>query len=203
MWRLRIDAGGECHIRTPQVSACAGPGIGGEAAALVACSYSVPSPAITGYAHENDRSAPPPDAHGDGERRTRDGVGLQASFNAPYGACPECVGLGTKKEVDAELVVPVVDGVIVREVRLVGEDGYLVNLVADVQATYSGGSHAPSLSLQQGANLAAVPVADPSITNARELASATGANSVIRLGQASGRFEAFVPDGDSCLWEPF
>jgi excinuclease ABC subunit A len=28
------------------------------------------------------------------------------SFNAPYGACPECVGLGTKKEVDAELVVP-------------------------------------------------------------------------------------------------
>jgi excinuclease ABC subunit A len=28
------------------------------------------------------------------------------SFNAPYGACPECTGLGTKKEVDAELIVP-------------------------------------------------------------------------------------------------
>lgn len=28
------------------------------------------------------------------------------SFNAPYGACPECSGLGTKKEVDAELIVP-------------------------------------------------------------------------------------------------
>lgn len=28
------------------------------------------------------------------------------SFNAPYGACPECTGLGTKKEVDPELVVP-------------------------------------------------------------------------------------------------
>ena len=28
------------------------------------------------------------------------------SFNAPYGACPECSGLGTKKEVDAELVIP-------------------------------------------------------------------------------------------------
>ncbi len=28
------------------------------------------------------------------------------SFNAPYGACPECVGLGTKKEVDPELIVP-------------------------------------------------------------------------------------------------
>ena len=28
------------------------------------------------------------------------------SFNSPYGACPECTGLGTRKEVDAELVVP-------------------------------------------------------------------------------------------------
>ncbi|MFW6774840.1 excinuclease ABC subunit UvrA [Nocardioides sp. CPCC 205120] len=28
------------------------------------------------------------------------------SFNAPYGACPECSGLGVRMEVDAELVVP-------------------------------------------------------------------------------------------------
>ena len=28
------------------------------------------------------------------------------SFNSPYGACPACSGLGTKKRVDAELVVP-------------------------------------------------------------------------------------------------
>ena len=28
------------------------------------------------------------------------------SFNSPYGACPECAGIGTKKEVDPELVVP-------------------------------------------------------------------------------------------------
>src|SRR5436305_4337900 len=28
------------------------------------------------------------------------------SFNAPYGACPECTGLGTKKEVEPELIVP-------------------------------------------------------------------------------------------------
>ncbi len=28
------------------------------------------------------------------------------SFNAPYGACPECTGLGTRKEVDPELIVP-------------------------------------------------------------------------------------------------
>lgn len=28
------------------------------------------------------------------------------SFNSPYGACPDCAGLGIRKEVDAELVVP-------------------------------------------------------------------------------------------------
>ncbi|MGI8695302.1 MAG: excinuclease ABC subunit UvrA [Mycobacteriales bacterium] len=28
------------------------------------------------------------------------------SFNSPYGACPECTGIGTRKEVDPELVVP-------------------------------------------------------------------------------------------------
>ncbi|QWW20528.1 excinuclease ABC subunit UvrA [Schaalia sp. 19OD2882] len=28
------------------------------------------------------------------------------SFNAPYGACPECTGLGIRTEVDADLVVP-------------------------------------------------------------------------------------------------
>jgi excinuclease ABC subunit A len=28
------------------------------------------------------------------------------SFNSPYGACPECIGLGMRKEVDPDLVVP-------------------------------------------------------------------------------------------------
>ncbi|HCP62427.1 MAG TPA: hypothetical protein DIU14_08170, partial [Actinobacteria bacterium] len=28
------------------------------------------------------------------------------SFNSPYGACPVCDGLGTRLEVDPELVVP-------------------------------------------------------------------------------------------------
>ncbi len=28
------------------------------------------------------------------------------SFNSPFGACPECTGLGTRREVDEELVVP-------------------------------------------------------------------------------------------------
>lgn len=28
------------------------------------------------------------------------------SFNSPHGACPDCQGLGTKKEIDADLVIP-------------------------------------------------------------------------------------------------
>ncbi|MCL2883633.1 MAG: excinuclease ABC subunit UvrA, partial [Coriobacteriia bacterium] len=28
------------------------------------------------------------------------------SFNAPYGACPECLGLGFKREVDEKLIIP-------------------------------------------------------------------------------------------------
>ena len=28
------------------------------------------------------------------------------SFNSPYGACPECDGIGTKLEVDTDLVIP-------------------------------------------------------------------------------------------------
>ena len=28
------------------------------------------------------------------------------SFNTPYGACPECQGLGIQKEIDPDLVVP-------------------------------------------------------------------------------------------------
>jgi excinuclease ABC subunit A len=31
------------------------------------------------------------------------------SFNSPYGACPECTGLGTRMEVDPELLVPDVE----------------------------------------------------------------------------------------------
>ena len=28
------------------------------------------------------------------------------SFNAPYGACPDCMGIGSKREVDPELIIP-------------------------------------------------------------------------------------------------
>ncbi len=41
-----------------------------------------------------------------------DGLSFEAleprsfSFNSPFGACPECTGLGTRKEVDSDLVIP-------------------------------------------------------------------------------------------------
>ncbi len=52
-----------------------------------------------------------------------DGLSFEAleprsfSFNSPFGACPECTGIGTRKEVDPDLVVPdpersLADGVI-------------------------------------------------------------------------------------------
>ena len=28
------------------------------------------------------------------------------SFNSPFGACPECTGIGTRLEVDEELIIP-------------------------------------------------------------------------------------------------
>ena len=36
------------------------------------------------------------------------------SFNSPYGACPECAGLGIRKEVDPDLVVPDPDRTLAR-----------------------------------------------------------------------------------------
>ena len=42
----------------------------------------------------------------------RDGLSFEEleprsfSFNSPFGACPECTGLGTRREVDLELIIP-------------------------------------------------------------------------------------------------
>jgi excinuclease ABC subunit A len=63
------------------------------------------------------------------------------SFNAPYGACPDCTGLGVKQEVDPELVVPnpdlsLADGAIVpwQWGRASGE--YFDRLLTAVAETY-------------------------------------------------------------------
>ncbi len=44
------------------------------------------------------------------------------SFNAPYGACPECTGIGFRLEVDLDLVVPDVEKSLRRGGRAVGAD---------------------------------------------------------------------------------
>ncbi|OKL54840.1 excinuclease ABC subunit A [Bowdeniella nasicola] len=54
------------------------------------------------------------------------------SFNAPYGACPDCTGIGSRLEVDAELVVPdpevsLADGAIVPWTR--GSSEYHLRLM--------------------------------------------------------------------------
>lgn len=39
------------------------------------------------------------------------------SFNSPYGACPECDGLGTRTEVDDELLVPDPDAPVIKAIQ--------------------------------------------------------------------------------------
>jgi excinuclease ABC subunit A len=63
------------------------------------------------------------------------------SFNAPYGACPDCTGLGVKQEVDPELVVPnpslsLAEGVIAPFQWGRGASDYFDRLVAAVAETY-------------------------------------------------------------------
>ncbi|MEM7114680.1 MAG: excinuclease ABC subunit UvrA [Chloroflexota bacterium] len=50
------------------------------------------------------------------------------SFNSPHGACPECQGLGTRKELDADLIVPNKD--------LTLADGAIIGWPTDDKAGY-------------------------------------------------------------------
>ena len=55
------------------------------------------------------------------------------SFNSPFGACPECSGIGTKLEVDEELIIPD-DGLSISEGAIAPwagsqSDGYFMRLV--------------------------------------------------------------------------
>jgi len=63
------------------------------------------------------------------------------SFNTPYGACPECTGLGYKKELDPSLVVPdadvsIKDGAIEPWTNGNGNDGYYSGLIRAVAQHY-------------------------------------------------------------------
>ncbi len=62
------------------------------------------------------------------------------SFNAPYGACPTCTGLGTRLEVDPELVIPngnltIMEGAI-RPFNRVSPDAWYIKKLAAVAERY-------------------------------------------------------------------
>jgi len=67
------------------------------------------------------------------------------SFNNPYGACPECTGLGEKLEVDPELVIPnknltISEGAIwpwSRASHKVGRQGYYYSKLLDLAKKYN------------------------------------------------------------------
>ncbi|MCS6801059.1 MAG: excinuclease ABC subunit UvrA [Chloroflexota bacterium] len=59
------------------------------------------------------------------------------SFNSPHGACPDCTGLGTRLEIDPDLVVPdprlsIADGAIVPYTRRTSEATWYRNLLGAV-----------------------------------------------------------------------
>ncbi len=66
------------------------------------------------------------------------------SFNNPYGACPECTGLGEKLEVDPELVIPnkrltIAEGAIwpwSRASHKVGRQGYYYSILSGLAEKY-------------------------------------------------------------------
>ena len=67
------------------------------------------------------------------------------SFNNPYGACPECTGLGEKLEVDPELVIPnkrltIAEGAIwpwSRASHKVGRQGYYYSILLGLASKYN------------------------------------------------------------------
>jgi len=67
------------------------------------------------------------------------------SFNNPYGACPECTGLGEKLEVDPELVIPnkrltMAEGAIwpwSRASHKVGRQGYYYSILSGLASKYN------------------------------------------------------------------
>lgn len=70
------------------------------------------------------------------------------SFNSPYGACPECQGLGVRLEIDPDLVVPnpnisIPDGAITANGWPQGKDSYTMQILASVCQVIGADFHAP------------------------------------------------------------
>jgi excinuclease ABC subunit A len=70
------------------------------------------------------------------------------SFNSPYGACPACTGLGTKLEIDPELVVPnqgltIAEGAIRPWARTTAKMGWYTQILVEVGKKYGFSSDIP------------------------------------------------------------
>ncbi len=79
------------------------------------------------------------------------------SFNSPYGACPECMGLGEKLEVDPELVIPnprltLAEGAVrpwMRASHKIGRQGYFWSQLAGLSERYGFSLHEPVSNLSK------------------------------------------------------
>ncbi len=79
------------------------------------------------------------------------------SFNSPYGACPECMGLGEKLEVDPELVIPnqnltIAEGAIrflMRASQKVGRQNYFWERLSDLADRHGFSLHEPVKNLSK------------------------------------------------------
>jgi excinuclease ABC subunit A len=76
------------------------------------------------------------------------------SFNSPHGACPACTGLGTKMEIDPDLVIPnkdlsISEGAILPWQRLSATSGWYYHLLGNVARRYGFSLHTPVRKLSE------------------------------------------------------
>jgi len=70
------------------------------------------------------------------------------SFNSPHGACPACTGLGTKLEIDPELVIPnrdlsISEGAIQPWARMATTSAWTYQIIEGVAEHYGFSTHVP------------------------------------------------------------
>jgi len=68
----------------------------------------------------------------------------QFSFNAPWGACPACTGLGTRMEVDADLVVPDKSKTLAQGAISIWTSVYVASYFQNIFATLAADEDFPS-----------------------------------------------------------
>ena len=92
------------------------------------------------------------------------------SFNTPYGACPECTGLGYKLEISPDLIVEKEKSVNEGAIGMF-RDGYMFDLLVKVCKTYGGDPNTPFRELPQKAQDALIYGSDKKIKQRYEFDS--------------------------------